>query len=73
MLNDPRRTRITNRLDRKSIIDCIITNKALMKESCDVFVNKTGIGLSEHYLVCFALERNFGKSREKARTFWCEW
>ena len=36
MLTDPQWTRVQNRLGHKSIIDYIITDKALMKESSDV-------------------------------------
>ena len=41
MLTDPHWTRIQNRLGQKSMIDYIITNKALMKKSSDVFVDKS--------------------------------
>ena len=67
MLNDPQWTRVQNRLGHKSIIDYIITDKALMEESSDVFVDKTDIGSSDHYLVWFELGRNFGKSRKKSK------
>ena len=67
MLKDPQWTRVQNRLGHKSIIDYIITDRALMKESSNVFVDSTDIGSSDHYLVWFELGRNFGKSRKKAR------
>ena len=41
MLNDPQWTRVQNCLVHKSIIDYIITDKALMKESSNVFVDTT--------------------------------
>ena len=67
MLNDPQWTRVQNRLGHKSIIDHIITDKALMKKSSNVFVDTTDIGSSDHFLVWFELERNFGRSRKKAK------
>ena len=39
MLNDPQWTRVQKRLGYNSIIDYIITDNALMKESSDVFNN----------------------------------
>ena len=43
MLEDPQWTRVQNRLGHKSIIDYIITDRALMKESRNVFVDSTDI------------------------------
>ena len=48
MLTDPQWTRVQNRLGHKSIIDYIIIDKALMKESSDVFVDKMDIESSDH-------------------------
>ena len=73
MLNDPQWTQVQSRLGHKSIIDYIITDKALMKESSNVFVDRTDIGSSDHYLVWFELGRNFGKSRRKARRILYKW
>ena len=73
MLKDPQWTRVQNRLGHKSIIDYIITDRALMKESSNVFVDSTDIGSSDHYLVWFELGRNFGKSRKKARRILYKW
>ena len=69
MLNDQGWTRVQNRLSLKSINDYIITDKALMVDSSDVFVNKNGISSSDHYLLWFELGMNLGKSRKKARAF----
>ena len=44
-----------------------------MKTSSEVFVNKTDIGLSEHYVVWFELGRNFGRSRKNARRILYKW
>ena len=38
-----------------------------MKESSDVFVNKTNIDSSDHFLEMFKLGRNFGKGKRKPR------
>ena len=75
MLEGPQWTRVQNRLGHKSIIDYIITDRALMKESSNVFVDSTDtcIGSSDHYLVWFELGRNFGKSRKKARRILYKW
>ena len=54
-------------------MDYIITDKALMKELSNVFVHRTGIGSSDHYLVRFQSGRNFGKSRKKARCILYKW
>ena len=67
LLSDPQWTRVQTRLNHKSIIDYIITDKALMKTSSEVFVDKTDVGSSDHYLVWFELGRNFARSRNKAK------
>ena len=67
MLNDPQWNQVQSCLGHKSISDYIITDKALMKESSNVFVDRTDIGSSDHYLVWFELGRNFGRSSKKAR------
>ena len=67
LLSDPQWTRVQNRLNQKSIIDYIITDKALLKASSDVFVDKTDIGSSDHYAVWFELGNNFTKCRNKTK------
>ena len=69
MLNDPQWTRAQTGLGHKSIVHYIITDKALIKESSNVFVNKTDIGLSDHDLVWLDLRGNVGKSMKKQGTF----
>ena len=71
MLNGSQWTRVQNCLGHKSIINYIITDKTLMKELSNVFVDRTDIGSSDHYLhvVWFELGRNFGKSRKKKGIF----
>ena len=44
MLTDPQWIQVQGRLGHKSIIDYINTDKALMKESSSVFVDRTDIG-----------------------------
>ena len=44
-------------LGNKSVIDYIITDKALMKTSRNVFVDRTDVRSSDHYLVWFELGR----------------
>ena len=78
LVSDPQWTWIQNRLNQKSIIDYIITDKALMKTSSDIFVHKTDIqnthvGSSDHYLVWFELGRNFARSRNKAKRILYKW
>ena len=71
--SDPQWTRVQSRLGHKSIIDYIITDKALMKASSDVFVDRTDIGSSDHYLVWFELGRSFGRNRKKAKRILYKW
>ena len=61
MLNDSQWTRVQICLGYKSIIDFIMTDKALLKESTNVFVDRTDRGSSDHYLVWLELGRSFGK------------
>ena len=49
--------------------DYIITDKGLMKELNNIFVNGTDIGLSDHYILWFELGSNFDKSRKKQGKF----
>ena len=73
LLADPQWTRVQSRLGHKSIIDYIITDNALMKKSSNVFVDRTDIGSSDHYLVWFELGRNFGKNRNRAKRVLYKW
>ena len=73
LLSDPQWTRVQSRLGHKSIIDYIITDKALMKASSDVFVDRTDVGSSDHYLVWFELGRTFGRNRKKAKRILYKW
>ena len=44
-----------------------------MKASSDSFVHTTDIGSSDHYLVWFELQKNFSKSRNKAKRSMYKW
>ena len=70
ILNDRQWTRVQRHLGHKSAIDYVITDKALMKESSSVFVGRTDIGSSDHYLVWFELGRNFVRVGKKQGTFY---
>ena len=72
-LTDPQWTRVQSRLGHKSIIDYIVTDKVLMNESSNIFVDRTDIGSSDHYLVWFELGRNFAKSRKKVKRILYKW
>ena len=66
---DPHWIWVQTCLNQKSIIDYIITDKALTSALSNVFVDKTDIRSSDHYLVWFELGRNFARSRNKAKHF----
>ena len=54
---EPEWTRVSPSLDQKSVIDFIVTDVELMRESGEVNVNSTDIGLSDHFLVWLELGR----------------
>ena len=60
---------VQSHLGHRSIIDYIITDKALMQASSNVFVDRTDVRPSDHYLVWFELERTFGRNRKKQSAF----
>ena len=70
LLSDPQWTRVKSHLGHKSIIIYIITDKALVKESSDDFVDRIDVGSSDEYIVWFELGRTFGR-REKKVTHVC--
>ena len=51
LLLEPEWTRVRPSLDQKSVIDFIVTDVQLMRESGEVNVNSTDIGVSDHFLV----------------------
>ena len=56
-------------LGLKSIIDYIITDKALTKTLSNIFVLRSDIGSSEHYAMWFELGRNLVRAGKKQSTF----
>ena len=56
-------------LDQKSVIDyIIITDALLLRESGDVCIDSTDIGMSDHFLVWLELGRTAKNSRKQKRT-----
>ena len=52
---EPEWTRVRPGLDQKSVRDFIVMNVQLIRESGEVHVNLTGIGMSDHFLVWLEL------------------
>ena len=52
---EPEWTRVRPSLHQKSVIDFIVTDVQLMRESGEVNVDSTDIGVSDHFLVWFEL------------------
>ena len=69
MLKDPQWTRVQDHLGHKSIIDYIITDRALIKESSNIFVDSTDIGWSDHYLLGLNQEGFFVRVGKKQGAF----
>ena len=60
-MTEPEWTRIRPGLKQKSIIDYIITDVQMLKKSGKLCVDRTDIGISNHFLVWFELRRTKGK------------
>ena len=73
VLSDPQWTRVQERLGQKSIIDYFINDQALMKKSSSVFVDKTDIGSSDHYLAWFELAKAFSRRSRKTKRIVYRW
>ena len=56
-MSEPEWTRARPSLDQKSVIDYIITDVQLLRESGDVCIDSTDIGMSDHFLVWLELGR----------------
>ena len=54
---EPEWTRVRPSLGQKSVIDFIVTDVLLMRESGEVNVDSTDIGVSDHFLVWLELGR----------------
>ena len=65
---EPEWTRVRPSLDRKSVIDFIVTDVQLMRESGEVNVDSTDIGVSDHFLVWLELGRVAKCCRKQKRT-----
>ena len=48
-MSEPEWTRVRPSLDQKSVIDYIITDAQLLRESGDVCIDSTHIGMSDHF------------------------
>ena len=65
---EPEWTRVRPSLDQRSVIDFIVTDVQLMRESGEVNVDSTDIGVSDHFLVWFELDRVAKCCRKQKRT-----
>ena len=65
---EPEWTRVRPSLDQKLVIDFIVTNVQLMRESGEVNVDSTDIGVSDHFLVWFELGRVAKCCKKQKRT-----
>ena len=54
---EPEWTRLRPSLDHKSVIDFIVTDVQLMRESGEVNIDSTDVGVSDHFLVWLELGR----------------
>ena len=65
---EPEWTRVRPSLNQKSVIDFIVANVQLMRESGEVNVDSTDIGVSDHFLVWLELGRVAKCCRKQKRT-----
>ena len=65
---EPEWTRVRPSFDQKSVIDFIVTDVQLMRESGEVIVDSTDIGVSDHLLVWLELGRVAKCCRKQKRT-----
>ena len=70
---EPEWTRVRPSLDQKSVIDYVITDSQLMKDSGVVQVDRTDIGASDHYLVFLELGRTTKQGKTLQRTIKSWW
>ena len=72
-VSEPEWTRVRPSLDQKSVIDSIITDAQLLRESGDVCIDSTDIGMSDNFLVWLELGRTAKNYRKQKRTIrrWC--
>ena len=65
---EPEWTRVRPSLNQKSVIDFIVADVQLMRESGEVNVDSTDIGVSDHFLVWLELGRVAKCCRKQKRT-----
>ena len=68
LVSEPKWTRVRPSLQQKSVIDYIVTDVQLMRESGDVQVNITDIGDLDHFLVRLELGRVTKCCKKQKRT-----
>ena len=67
VVSEPEWTRVRPSLNQKSVIDYVLADNQLMRESGVVQVDRTDIGASDHYLVWLELGRTTKHSRKGKR------
>ena len=67
LVSEPEWTRVRPSLNQKSVIDYVIADNQLMRESGVVRVDRTDIGASDRYLVWLELSRTTKHSRKGKR------
>ena len=65
-MSEPEWTRVRPSLNQRSVIDYVIADNQLMRESGVVQVDRTDIGASDHYLVWLELGRTTKHSRKES-------
>ena len=68
LVSEPEWTRVRPSLQQKSVIDYVVTDVQLMRESGDVQVDTTDIGASDHFLVWLELGRVTKCCKKQKRT-----
>ena len=69
-MSEPEWTRVRPSLDQKSVIDYIITDAQLLRESGDLCIDSTDIGMSDHFLVWLELGRTAKNCRKQKHTMY---
>ena len=65
---EPEWTRVSPNLDQKLVIDFIVMDVQLMRESGEVNMDSAHIGVSDHFLVWLELDRAVKCCRKQKRT-----
>ena len=64
-VSEPEWTRVRPSLDQKSVIDYIITDAQLLRESGDVCIDSTDIGMSDNFLGLRPFQRELVRWRKE--------